>query len=421
MLLLAIAHLMSGPWTKGDAAWSREWTGLAEWSRYLLMFVWPLVLGAGAWQGARDTRSDMDELLATVPSSRWRRAVPVASAVAIGVTAGYLGVVAVGAVRVIASGAALRADWLVVALLGALALVAVALLGLGIGRLLPSVMTPPVAAVAGLAVQVVLVWRSQESTTALLFTPAVSGGGVSVFTQVAPRASTGQALWFLMLAASGLVLFAGTRLRALAAVPLAVGATVLALVVPHGSPVHVPDARALSLVCEPRVCVTEARKTRLTELRGPSAQALADLAVLPNAPTTVVEHPTSPHLPRTPGEPDTLGIDLGDPAFRRGGPAELRRALLAGAGTQACATDDSTYADVERETVARTVTAGWFVDDLQPLPGHSYIWAEAQDLIQRTWADLRALPRAEQVTRVAAVRSAGLRCEGDLLTVLTEK
>ncbi|PPK63830.1 hypothetical protein V5P93_005704 [Actinokineospora auranticolor] len=425
VLLLAMAHLMSGPWTKGDAAWSRDWTGLAEWSRYLLLFAWPLVLGAGAWQGARDSRSGVDELLSTVPVGQWRRAVPVAGALALGVVAGYLGLVVVGVVRVLAGGADFRADWLVVALVGALGLIAVALLGLGIGRVFPSAMTPPIAAVAGLAAQVAMVWQSSTSGAALVFSPAAGGGGVSVFTQVAARVSVAQVVWFSMVALSGLLLFAlASRSRLLAVVPVAVGVLSVVLVAPPGSAVHVADTRALAVTCSddtPRLCLTEAHEDRRAALTEPARRAVAALAVLPGAPTSVVEHPTALDLPRRPVAPDAVAVDLSDPAFRDGTPEDLFTAMIAGAGTPVCSTVDTPYDRVRREVAARTVTVGWFTGELGPLPGYDYLWKDSRPLVDKAWGQLSALPRERQVEQVAAVRAAALRCDSDLLAVLEER
>jgi hypothetical protein len=60
------------------------WTMLAFEVRLMLVVVWPLALGAGAWQARRDRRSSMAELIATTPRPRWRRVVPTAVAMAVG-------------------------------------------------------------------------------------------------------------------------------------------------------------------------------------------------------------------------------------------------------------------------------------------------------------------------------------------------
>ena len=53
---LALLYGLSGPWYKGSAPWDEQWTGLAQWTRHLMVFLWPLVVGVGAWQGLRDHR-----------------------------------------------------------------------------------------------------------------------------------------------------------------------------------------------------------------------------------------------------------------------------------------------------------------------------------------------------------------------------
>ena len=78
LVSLALIYGLSGPWGKRTAPWDEQWTGLAQWTRYLSLFLWPLVLGAGAWQGLRDKRSRVPELFATTPKAPWRRVLPTA-------------------------------------------------------------------------------------------------------------------------------------------------------------------------------------------------------------------------------------------------------------------------------------------------------------------------------------------------------
>ena len=64
VVALGFLFLLSGPWWKAPAAWTSQTTTAALWVRFLLVFLWPIVVGAGAIQGMRDSRSGMVELLA---------------------------------------------------------------------------------------------------------------------------------------------------------------------------------------------------------------------------------------------------------------------------------------------------------------------------------------------------------------------
>ncbi len=145
---LAFLYLLSGPWWKGTALWTAQWTSMALWTRVLLVFLWPLVVGLGALQGLRDHRSKMSELLTSTPRPAWHRAAPLAGPTAITLTSAFAFLVLQGAVQVLADTAYTHLGWLPISLVGALALVAGAVLGMGMGRALPSPLTPPALAVS---------------------------------------------------------------------------------------------------------------------------------------------------------------------------------------------------------------------------------------------------------------------------------
>jgi outer membrane protein assembly factor BamB len=102
VLLLGAAALYVIVLTDGGALWDQQWTMLAVFQRQLLVVLWPLALGAGAWQARRDRRSRMGELLSTTARPLWQRAIPTSAAMAIGLAAGYVAMLLTGAVRVAA-------------------------------------------------------------------------------------------------------------------------------------------------------------------------------------------------------------------------------------------------------------------------------------------------------------------------------
>lgn len=427
---VALLHLLSGPWGKGSAPWDEQWTGLAQWSRYLLIFLWPFVLGGGAWQGLRDHRSRISELRSSTPRPAARRALPTAGALAIGLTVGFLGVLAVGAVRVAAYTDYLHLKWVPITVVGVLAIVAAAWVGLAVGRLVPSLLVPPVLVVAGLAAQIALLRGGGPE----LLSPVFQSMDISAFTIVPLSVTLVQAAWFGGLAATGFLLFTVSRPRAriAALAPAALGLALAVALLPgldHG----VADADAAELVCDddgPSVCVTRAHAAALPNIAGPARKALADLAKLPTAPTSVRElvpahelAPPGPAKPERPRPADVVLVDLADGIFRGDSdvlsdPDALRLVVLAGAGTPACDEQPENWDAALRTIVARTVTAAWFTGELAPLPGERWTWEADRDEFQQAWSRLRALPSDEQRDRVAAYRTAALNCEDDLLSVL---
>jgi hypothetical protein len=391
---LAFLHLVNGPWWKGDEAWTAQWTSTAWWERFALAFLWPLVVGAGAVQGLRDHRSGMRELLATTPRPAWHRAAKAAGASALALTAAYLLLFLVGAVQVIGNDGYFHVGWVPIVAVGVLGVVAGALLGMGVARLVPSALTPPVLAVAALAVTVYVAvidaradgGSGPEGALAnriTLLAPALPPMR-DVFLTVAGRVNLGQAVWLLGLAGTGFLLLtaATRRSRLLALLPVVLGAAVALPVLPYDpAGNHVPDSAATAPVCEGRVCVTKLHSTRLAALAGPGREALRLLAVLPDAPVSVHESPGT----AKPVPDGAVPVDLDAWEIRGATGEELTRSLLAGAGTAACSEYDT------RELAARTVAAAWFLGDLEPLHSH-----RMDPLSGPAWNALRALPAGEQ-------------------------
>ena len=412
---LGLVYSLTGPWVHGTAQWNEQWTGLAQWTRYLTVFLWPLVAGIGAWQGLRDHRSRVTELFATTPRPAWRRLLTTAGAVAVALTTGYLVLLVVGGVQVAAHTSYFHLKWLPVAGVMVLALVGIALLGFGIGRLVPSLITPPVLAVAALAAQIAVIQQGWP----LLLTPAFGAPDITAFTTVDISVSAAQALWFTGVGATGLCLALAVRARARVAALLPV-ALAAAVVVPVLSDVDSPvvaDEDALALVCDtdgPRVCVTAVHENHLPTLTGPVREALALLGKLPSPPTSFLEVP-----PKDGGRPapDVVAVSFLTEPFTD--PEDIKRAVLAGAGTPMCETQPGDWETTVSTVSARIVAAAWFTGSLAPVPDYRYLWDVERDDIERAWQELRALPAAEQTARMAAYREAALDCRGDLSTLVS--
>lgn len=412
---LGLVYSLTGPWVHGSAQWNEQWTGLAQWTRYLTVFLWPLVAGIGAWQGLRDHRSRVAELFATTPKPVWRRLLPTACAVAIALTTGYLVLLVVGGVQVAAHASYFHLKWLPVAGVMVLALVGIALLGFGIGRLVPSLITPPVLAVAALATQIAVIQQGWP----LLLTPTFGAADITAYTTVDGTVSAAQALWFTGVGATGLCLALAVRARARVAalLPVALAAAVAAPVLSDVDGPVVADEDARALVCDtdgPRVCVTTIHGDYLPTLTGPVREALALLGKLPSPPTSFVEVPPDEGVRPA---PDVVAVSFVTAPFTE--PEDITLAVLAGAGTPMCETQPGDWETTRSTVSARIVAASWFTGELAPVPDYRYVWDVARDDIERAWQELRALPAAEQTARVAAYREASLDCRGELSTLVT--
>jgi hypothetical protein len=404
-----LLYALTGPWIHGTAPWNEQWTGLAQWTRSLMMFLWPLVLGVGAWQGLRDHRSRVRELFSTTPKPAWRRVLPTAAALALSLTAAYVVLLVVGGVQVAATANYFHLKWVPVAAVMVLALVGSALLGAGIGRLLPSLVTPPVVAVLALGLVVVAV-----QSDSLLLTPAFQSVHVSVFTTVAVPVTLAQALWFLGfgLTGFGLLFAAGIVARVVAVLPLAVAA---AVAVPVLSTTHDPviaDRGATALVCDengPRVCVTRAHEDYLPAFTGPARNALALLKKLPSPPTSVVEQSTPERVRPAPGEVPVFF----EPMPRRNTEDILRWKVLYGAVDSGCQFDENADVDVIAQvTMAQIIVTSWLTGASTPVtaPGEEWQLETAHPNLDQEWAALMALPAEQQAARVDEIRQAALDC-----------
>lgn len=410
LLLVSVAFLygLSGPWGKRTAPWDEQWTGLAQWTRYVSLLVLPLVLGAGAWQGSRDKRSGVPELFATTPRAPWRRALPTAAAVAITLTAGYVALLVIGGVQVASTANYFHLKWLPVAGVMVLALVGSALLGAGIGRLVPSPVTAPVLAVAGLAAQASVL----QTGWPLLLTPVFDSPDVTVLTTVAVPVTLTQALWFLGIGATGfgLLVAARARTRVVALLPVVVSAAVAVPVLSNvdGPVVADPDARAL--VCDdrgPRVCVTRAHADFLPTLTAPAREALALMEKLPSAPTSVAEMAPDDYA-STPAGATPVHFPMSLPTD----PAKIRLAVLVG-GAPTCGVTD--YEALARIGTAQIIVLMWLSGERTLVPDLQVPWAASPTEIDRIWREFQALPRAEQPARVAALREAAVFCRGEVV------
>ncbi|MFJ6675271.1 hypothetical protein ACIQMJ_29570 [Actinosynnema sp. NPDC091369] len=420
-VLVVVGMLSWGPSTKDSTAWTRQWTTMAEWIRFMLMIAWPVALGGGALQGLRDRRSGVEELFGSTPRPRAQRAGVTVGALAAALAGAYAVVLVVGGVQVVASTDYFHLGWVPATLVGVVALAGGGVLGMGLGRLVPSPLTPPLLAAGGLALLTLgLGPTGADLSRWVLLLPSLPMP-VTVYASVRASVSVAQLVWFVGVAATGFLLVA-LRRRWLGLLPVLVAGAVALPLMPATA--VTPDDAAAELVCAERLCLTRAHEHERAALAGPAREALRLLAKLPAPPTSVREVAVAVRgLPeRGPESTEAVWVNLDDfTYFRRNAPTaeQLTAYLVAGAGTRTCY-GDRIPREVSREVAARTVMTAWLTGRVEPLPTFRlWLGEEIDALTAQGWERLRALPEDVQAARVQAAREVQAGCTGDALTTLT--
>ncbi|MEU8517626.1 hypothetical protein AB0C76_39535 [Kitasatospora sp. NPDC048722] len=427
---LAVFFLIDGIWWRGNAGWTAQWTTMAMWTRYLLGFWWPLVVGLGAAYGLRDSRSRMGELLSATPSPAWRRAALPAGAMALGLVFGFGLLLVVGGVQVALGRTTYTPfGWLPISLVAVLALVAGAVFGMGVARALPSVLTPPALVVGFLTLSGLLLRQNGDgalpSSISLnrlaLFSPVTVEPRQMLLT-LSGSVHLGQTLWLLGLLGTGFGLLAAAtrRGRLLAVVPVLTGAALALAVLPaEARDTYVVDRAAAAPVCDGPVCVTQANRSRLPELavRGKEALRVLHDVLGDTAPSSVREDTM---LYALGGErelsADVVLVDFDERLLRDATGEQLTRVLIAKGLAPNCYGSNDREGGGHPEVTTQSVAVSWALHDpqLRPLEekgSDAYSlknWAEADD----AWQKLTALSPAEQHTRIAELRAATLSCTG---------
>ncbi|MEW2401443.1 hypothetical protein [Streptomyces sp. NPDC046862] len=434
---LAFLYLVNAGWWTGTAAWTAQWTPLALWTRGLLFYLWPMAVGFGALQGLRDHRSKMSELLTTTPRPAWHRAATLAGTTATTLASAFALLVLVGGVQVLAHTEYTHLGWLPISLVGALSLVAGAVLGMGVGRALPSALTPPALAIAAFAFTALMqmsLGRTQTDTAMgvattepnrlSLLSPAVEEARDALVTLSAP-VHLGQTIWLLGMAATGFALLVAVtpRTRLLALAPVLAGAAIALLVLPSDPRrMYVVDEAAAEPVCDGPVCVTRTQEGRLTDLAGPGKEALRLLhgALGGQAPVSVRENAAvqpEGSMPRWSRK--TVLLDFDDDLVAAAKGEKLTWALIAKGMVPGCSPVG--WSGTGAEDVAQSVAAAWVLGDFRSLPSAQSpnIRREIDTQARAEWKKFRALPRDKQLARINAMRTAAFSCKGDALDALT--
>lgn len=432
---LAFLYLVNAAWWRGTTTWTAQLTPMAVWTRSLLFYLWPIAVGLGALQGLRDHRSKMTELLTSTPRPARHRAAVLAGTTGTTVSSAFALLVLVGGTQVLANSGYAHLGWLPISLIGALFLVAGAVLGMGAGRALPSVLTPPALAM-GAFVFTALMHMSlgrTKTVTADGF-PTSAPNRVSLlspevdevreaFVTLSASVHVGQTIWLLGMAATGFALLVATapRTRLIALTPVLAGATLALLVLPSDPRrMYVVDEAAAESVCDGPVCVTRTQQARLTDLAGPAKEALRLLhsALGERAPVSVRENTAvlpEGSMPRWSRE--TVLVDFDDEIVAGAKGEELTRALVARAMVPDCSPVG--WGSASNDTAAQSIAAAWVVGAAEPLDATAQASSEQKAAARPVWKRLKALPRAGQVARINEMRTVALSCKGDAFAVLS--
>ncbi len=273
--------------------WASRWAALAAFLRTELILLVPLCAAVATWQGGRERRRALDDVLHSTSRPGWHPLLATWAALTVAASVGLFVTFAVGSVFVLpyATYAGGGWWWLVVGELPALG--SVVALGLAVGRWVPFRAVGLVVAVVLYVGQALPLYNNGPA----LWLDPVADFGSSGYRL--PASTYGlQSLWF-----GGLtVVLLG--LGALASVPVAVRAPTAALVlgvvmaVAGAAPLlaggyerHVPDAVARRPVCAagaPRVCVAAVDAYLLDDLTPPARRVLRRLLGISGAPVRAV-------------------------------------------------------------------------------------------------------------------------------------
>ncbi|MEU6021547.1 hypothetical protein [Micromonospora sp. NPDC047134] len=398
--------------------WSSGWMPLAMAIREYLLLLWPLALAAGAWQGRREHRAKVGELFTTTARPRAQRMLPVLGAMAITLAVAYLLVTGAGIIGIITTAQHLPVlNFAVVTGVGALSLIAAAWLGLGIGRMLPALVTAPALAVAGVLLVFLSAIRLDDWLAAAL-NPVHGSSMFHAYQTIDNRVSGALAISMAALAVTGLLLFVagGWRARTAAVVPLVLGLTAAIAVVPRDEDVvNWPvDPVARELVCTddtPTVCVSRIHANVLDALTPLAREGLTVLAKLPNAPTAVHEDTHMYMLDEVrPPRSDAVTIPVRiDERGKLAHPDAVLIEIVKGLGVS------YELQCQNRDEVVERAAAYWLLgrepqSDVGVIPELIFEDPEINTEAVTLWQGLRELPDDEALARVTAVRDALLDC-----------
>jgi hypothetical protein len=265
--------------------------------------------------------------------------------------------------------------------------------------------------------------ESTEPSRVSLLSPGVEEVR-DVLVTLSASVHVGQTIWLLGMAATGFALLvaATPRVRLIALTPVLAGVVIALLVLPSDPRrMYVVDEAAAELVCDGPVCVAKTHQARLADLAGPGKEALRLLhgALGSQAPVSVRENTAVLPEGSTPQwSRETVLFDFDDDIIAAAKGEQLTWALIAKGMVPGCTPVG--WSGFGNDDFAQTVAVGWVLGDLRSLPGtaSASLRREVDAEARPVWTELKALPRAEQLSRINAMRAAALSCKGDAFDAL---
>lgn len=254
--------------------WAGDWSGWAYYLRTSLIVFGPLVLAAAAWQGGRERRRGLQELLATTPRPALHRTLASLASPAVWALAGF-GLIVAGMAAVTASNTSYGRPLVDVACSAAAAVLLFAAVGYTLGRLWPWRVAAPVLALAAYIGMAVLSYRTGGLP---YLSPGVELYGGFLPAPWWPAAS---AVTFLA-AAAGVLLLLAARRRWIAAPVLGLAVLAAAPIAHAGQGAFTVDQAGQELVCQdgaPQVCLTRRHADQLPAVAEAIHAELAGLDV----------------------------------------------------------------------------------------------------------------------------------------------
>ncbi len=255
-------------------AWAGDWLGWGYYLRIMLIVVGPLLVAVAAWQGGRERRRGLVELLDSTSLSPLRRSLAAYTSPAVWGSLAFM-VVAAAMGAVTATHATYAGPPVLLALSAVAAVVMFAALGFVAGRLLPWRGTAPLLAIA---TYVALGAAAYGHAPATYLSPGVQ---LSFSQSPAGWWAPTTASVFVSMAATALLLI-GPRSRWLSPAALVLTVLLALPVIRAGEDAFSVDAAAEALVCadgSPRVCLTQRHAGQLPEVAGTVQQVLAGLDI----------------------------------------------------------------------------------------------------------------------------------------------
>ena len=388
----------------GWSGWPGRWMSFAAAVRMSLFVLAPAAVLFGAWQGGRERRRRLDDQLASAARPSWRPLVATWAALTLGFWAGLFVVVAAGMALVAPIATYWPPGWWAVVAVAFVGIAAMSAVGVALGRMVPSRLVGPTAAVVCYAAMIYAIDDSGQLRGVEWLAPVLSTDDAPGHV-ISGSMSLRQTLWFIGLAAAALAVV-GARRKWLALVPAAAAAgAAWALVAgPHG--IWQQDSAAAEMVCTddaPTVCLIKQDAYLMDDVVVQVQEALAKFEGIAHGPDRAVQAAWFADERPAPGD---LVVELdGGPTLTGGLAQPDWSQLLHWTVGNDCAQP------VDEDVGLAEIVDLWLNDSTMP-------WHSPE--VVAAYESLRAIPEAEQRDWISRYLEAAGTCDPALVELLDE-